>query len=84
MRPDGTVLPKTVTGICDKQQEIVENLVLQAHWSGLFPSHKPKDYNPDVEESDFRQFKRYWNNADEVMERKLTPLKGSWYYVRRF
>lgn len=84
MRPDGTVLPRQVTGLCAEQQETVENLVMQAHFSGLFPSHKPKDYNPDVEESDFRQFKRYWTCAEDLMERKLTTLPGSWYYVRRY
>jgi ribosomal protein S18 len=41
MRDDGTVYPRQLTGICRKQQRIVERCVMQAHWSGLFPKNRP-------------------------------------------
>lgn len=44
-------------GICEKQQERVENCVMQAHWSGLFPDRVV----PGLDLSGYKRFNRHWN-----------------------
>uniref|UniRef100_A0A915ICP1 28S ribosomal protein S18a, mitochondrial n=1 Tax=Romanomermis culicivorax TaxID=13658 RepID=A0A915ICP1_ROMCU len=84
MRPDGSVLPREVTGLCVEQQEKVENCILQAHWSGLFPDKKPADYNAAVEESEWRRYKRYWDTPEQLFDKTLKTIPGSFAYIRRY
>ncbi|VDP46828.1 unnamed protein product [Soboliphyme baturini] len=84
MRSDGTVYPRALTGLCSKQQFIIERLVQQAHWSGLFPSNKPAGYDPNVERSGYKAYNRYWEKDSDMYNRRLTTLPGSFYYIRRY
>uniref|UniRef100_A0A5S6Q5M8 28S ribosomal protein S18a, mitochondrial n=1 Tax=Trichuris muris TaxID=70415 RepID=A0A5S6Q5M8_TRIMR len=84
MRNDGTVLPQKVTGLCGRQQQIVERLVMQAHWSGLFPTLKPKDFDYKEASEGYKKYNRYWNKHWDMYSRKLTVKPGSFYYIKRY
>ncbi|CAD5215870.1 unnamed protein product [Bursaphelenchus okinawaensis] len=79
MREDGTVLPMQLTGLCKKQQLILERCVMQAHWSGLFLDRTL----PDFDRSGYKRFNRYWKDDRDMykLESKLEP--GSWYFIKR-
>ncbi|CAD5221833.1 unnamed protein product [Bursaphelenchus xylophilus] len=80
MREDGTVLPNHLTGLCRKQQLLVERCVMQAHWSGLFPDRTL----PDFDRTGYKRFNRYWKDDMDMyrLQSKLEP--GSWYFIKRY
>ncbi|CAJ0946155.1 unnamed protein product, partial [Mesorhabditis belari] len=80
MRPDGTVLPRQLTGICKSQQLRLERCVMQAHWAGLFPDRTI----PEFDRAGYKRFSRYWR--DDMSMYFLTEKKetGTWYYLKRY
>ncbi|KAH7731507.1 Protein MRPS-18A [Aphelenchoides avenae] len=80
MREDGTVLPKELTGLCKKQQLLVERCVMQAHWAGLFPDKTTADFD----RSGYKRFNRYWKDDMSMYQLELKTEQGSWYYVKRY
>ncbi|XP_071962349.1 large ribosomal subunit protein mL66-like [Antedon mediterranea] len=43
VKEDGSMLPKRVTGVCNKQHNILVECIKRANKSGLLPDHKPKE-----------------------------------------
>ncbi|XP_071795928.1 large ribosomal subunit protein mL66-like [Asterias amurensis] len=41
IRPDGGLLPRRITGVCKKQQRLIQECVKRAHLAGLLPDHRP-------------------------------------------
>jgi len=80
MRQDGTVLPADFTGLCRKQQSIVERCVMQAHWSHLFPDRTVADFD----KSGYKRFNRWWRSHWAMYELSLKTVPGSWFYVMRY
>ncbi|PAV59034.1 hypothetical protein WR25_10745 [Diploscapter pachys] len=80
MRPDGTVLPRQLTGLCRNKQLQIERCVMQAHWSGLFPDKTIADFD----RSGYKQFNRYWKNDMSMYRISEKIEQGSWYYVKRY
>ncbi|CDW60077.1 Ribosomal S18 domain containing protein [Trichuris trichiura] len=84
MRNDGTVLPQRITGLCNRQQMIVERLVMQAHWSGLFPTLKPNDFDYKEASEGYKKYNRYWKSHTDMYSKKITVKPGSFYYIKRY
>ncbi|KAJ7340926.1 hypothetical protein JRQ81_004213 [Phrynocephalus forsythii] len=58
IRPDGGMLPRRITGLCDVEHRKIAECVKMAHRAGLLPNHKPKlpeGFVPKVK----RKFNRY-------------------------
>lgn len=80
MRPDGTVLPMELTGLCTKQQLRLERCVMQAHWSGLFPDRTL----PELDRTGYRKFQRYWDDDLDMYRLKEKMEPASWYFIKRY
>jgi len=80
MRPDGTVLPKQLTGLCVGQQLRLERCVMQAHWSGLFPDRTV----PGFDRTGYKQYARYWNDDMDMYRLKHNVVNGTWFYIKRY
>ncbi|CAI4232070.1 unnamed protein product [Auanema sp. JU1783] len=80
MRPDGTVLPRQLTGLCRKQQLKLERCVMQAHWAGLFPDRTI----PEFDRAGYKRFNRYWNNDMDMYRLKERKEQGTWFYIKRY
>jgi hypothetical protein len=82
MRADGTVLPKTMTGLCKKQQLRVERCVMQAHWSGLFPDRTLPGVG--IDRTGYKQFNRHWNDDMDMYRLRHRVEVGTWFYIKRY
>ncbi|VDN03289.1 unnamed protein product [Thelazia callipaeda] len=80
MREDGTVLPRSLTGLCKKQHLRIIRCVMQAHWAGLFPDKTTADFD----RSGYKRFARYWNDDLDIYRLKEEVIPGSWYYIKRY
>ncbi|CAJ0573092.1 unnamed protein product, partial [Mesorhabditis spiculigera] len=80
MRPDGTVLPRQLTGICKSQQLRLERCVMQAHWAGLFPDRTI----PEFDRAGYKRFARHWESDMSMYFLKQKKENGTWYYFKRY
>lgn len=84
MRSDGTVIPKEISGLCFKQQKLLETSVLQAHWAGLFPNNKPDQEGiPDSQEYE-PNLNRYFTGPRDMSKFEGKDVGASFFVVRRY
>ncbi|CAH0551420.1 unnamed protein product [Brassicogethes aeneus] len=63
LRSDGCMLPKRITGLCNKQQKKISSLVTMAQKAGLMPNLNPANSKKDP--SKRFQWKKYNKYFDE-------------------
>ncbi|XP_030753445.1 39S ribosomal protein S18a, mitochondrial [Sitophilus oryzae] len=64
VRSDGCMLPKRITGLCNKQQKRMSSLVTMAQKAGLMPNLAPARSNKDPKKR--YQWKKYNKYFDET------------------
>lgn len=69
LRSDGCMLPKKVTGLCNRQQKRVTLLVAMAHKAGLMPNINPANSKKDPH-------KRFgWKKCNKYFDEDTLPRK---------
>lgn len=69
LRSDGCMLPKTVTGLCSRQQVRVRLLVAMAQKAGLMPNINPANSNKDPHKRfGYKRYNKYFD--EDTLPRK--------------
>lgn len=64
VRSDGCMLPRRVTGLCNKQQRRVSSLVTMAQKAGLMPNLNPSNSKKDpLKRYQWKKFNKYFDET---------------------